>query len=781
MFLARFALLLGLFSLTPNIAISNTEQNDLQKRIQQYQADATAGDLVSQINLAKIYIKNKNYYEAAKWFKKAAEQNDNEARLALAKLYMNGWGVEKNLEQAKYWLNLVEEDAEFGFRFLAEANFFKATFLLEENNGATNPDIQHQAEQLLLFAAENGFAGAQAQLGEYYFTGKDGFRRDLVQACSWLEKASQSIYPTANFFLGICYAEGLGNVKIDKPKALALFELAAKQGEWAAAYNLGLMLLTGDGVKENPEQALQWFQLAANEKHIDAMTVLAYTYREGKKVKHNYKLAEYWALEATKVDPQNIAAITLLAELYIYLKSGLQDYTKAKYWLEKGVELQDPRSTLGLAWLNYHHKVSGEKSLAEAKFWANKAAELGEEEAKTLLDIINEAENPFKPYPTLKALQTAAQKGNAEAQFLLANFYIEGKHLKKDPKKAFQLLQKAAKQNVIEAFDKLGLLYMNGFGVKKNTIKAREWFQKAALKGNAQGQHHLASIYLEGIGVKINKNKALDWFKKAAEQNFAPAQLELAKLYLITEEIKQDIDAGIYWLTKSAEQKEPDAIKWLGDIYFYGIEQKKNNDLAKKWLKQLSPQDQQAVAKLIMIAIAEQNYDEAFEQLTPLLETNLVHKPNNQAQLREFVQQHFLRWLEKPAHQEQYHWMLGELYWLWDDLNKAIYHYTKAAEQGYDIAHYHLVIIYSMVNPTHKVNTDKIFFHLEKAAQANIVEAQLTLAQIYAEGSTIFSIKRNDKLALKWAKAAVQQGFLPAVELQKTLQEKVKNKKKPLS
>ncbi|NBI13247.1 hypothetical protein GVX81_06400 [[Haemophilus] felis] len=777
--LIRYIWLLCCLSLASAAAFSQFEQNDKQDLIQRYIDDAEAGYVFAQVNMAKIHIRHKDYYEGAKWLRKAAEQKDNEARLGLAKLYFNGWGVEKNLEQAKYWLNLVEEDGEFGFRFLAEAEFLKASLLLEEPDAANNPSIQQEAERLLTFAVEHNSAAAQAALGEYYLQGSNGFKQDPVQGCALLEKASQSIYPSANFFLGRCYAEGLGNVKIDKPKALALFELAAKQGEWAGANNAGLMLLAGDGVPENPEKALQWFQLSANEKNTEAMMILAHTYREGKKVTLNYKLAEYWALEAAKVEPENIAAITLLAELYIHLKSGLQDFSKAKYWLEKGVKLQDPASAFGLAWLNYHHNLSGDNSLAEAKFWATKAVAWGRKDAQTILDAINANENPFKPYATLKDLQTAAQKGNADAQFTLANFYIEGKHLNKDPKKAFQFMQKAAKQHFTAAFDKLGLFYMNGFGVKKDLKQALNWFKKSALSGDAQGQYHLASIYLDGIGVKRNKDKALEWFKKAAEQNLASAQLELARLYLDNDSPKKDIEAGLYWLTKSAEQNDPESIKWLSHIYFYGgggVEQ--NNELAKKWLKQIFPDDKQAVAQLTMIAIQEENYDDAFDYLQPLLETKLIYKPSGQTELREFVQQHFLRWLEKPAHQEQYHFILGELYLSFNNINKAIYHYTKAAEQGYHIAHFYLVFIYGMSDPRHKVNIDKIFFHLEKAAQAKIVEAQYLLAQLYSSDDPMFSTKRNNKLALKWAKAAVQQGFLPAVELQKTLQEKVKNKKK---
>jgi TPR repeat protein len=44
-----------------------------------------------------------DYAEAARLFKKSADQGNPEAQLSLGLLYYNGWGVEQNREEAINW------------------------------------------------------------------------------------------------------------------------------------------------------------------------------------------------------------------------------------------------------------------------------------------------------------------------------------------------------------------------------------------------------------------------------------------------------------------------------------------------------------------------------------------------------------------------------------------------------------------------------------------------------------------------------------------------------
>ena len=56
-----------------------------------------------QFDIAESFYNQKKYQKAFKLFKKLAEQGDSQAQYNLGAMYENGEGVEENIEQAKYW------------------------------------------------------------------------------------------------------------------------------------------------------------------------------------------------------------------------------------------------------------------------------------------------------------------------------------------------------------------------------------------------------------------------------------------------------------------------------------------------------------------------------------------------------------------------------------------------------------------------------------------------------------------------------------------------------
>lgn len=69
----------------------------------------------------------KNYKEAVKWFRKAAEQGHAESQCTLGIFYYNGVGVAKNEREAIKWL-----------RMSAEQGCLKAKISLDEIERAAN-------------------------------------------------------------------------------------------------------------------------------------------------------------------------------------------------------------------------------------------------------------------------------------------------------------------------------------------------------------------------------------------------------------------------------------------------------------------------------------------------------------------------------------------------------------------------------------------------------------------------------------------------------------------
>ena len=79
-------------------------------------------------------------------------------------------------------------------------------------------------------------------------------------------------------------------------------------------------------------------------------------------------------------------------------------------------------------------------------------------------------------------LITAAQTGDAYAQFELGSSYYYGNGTPIDKMKAVEWWKKAAEQGHVHAQFELAIHYNLGIGVPENPAKATEWLEKTAKK-----------------------------------------------------------------------------------------------------------------------------------------------------------------------------------------------------------------------------------------------------------------------------------------------------------
>ena len=82
--------------------------------------------------------------------------------------------------------------------------------------------------------------------------------------------------------------------------------------------------------------------------------------------------------------------------------------------------------------------------------------------------------------------KTAAEKGDAEAQFRYAEMLRDGRGVAKNMKEAAKWTRKAADAGHTRAQCQMGLFYMNGLGVDRDEDKAVDWLEKAAKQNQAQ-------------------------------------------------------------------------------------------------------------------------------------------------------------------------------------------------------------------------------------------------------------------------------------------------------
>ncbi len=143
-----------------------------------------------------------------------------------------------------------------------------------------------------------------------------------------------------------------------------------------------------------------------------------------------------------------------------------------------------------------------------------------------------------KDYKTaLKQLRPLADHGNAEAQYWIGQFYLEGDGVKEDDAEAAKWYRKAADLGDADAQDMLGWQYMTGHGVEQDTDVGNRWFLRAANQGNQGAMNHLAEQYMVGaddftveyfwwsILAKLNPgNKSWDESRDQAEKGLTPEQ-----------------------------------------------------------------------------------------------------------------------------------------------------------------------------------------------------------------------------------------------------------------
>ena len=187
----------------------------------------------------------------------------------------------------------------------------------------------------------------------------------------------------------------------------------------------------------------------------------------------------------------------------------------------------------------------------------------------------------------VSALKAKAEKGNANAQFQLAQHYLSGSGVSANSTNAFLWFSNAAAQGLAEAQCQLGLRYFQGEGTVRDVAASIPWFRKAAEQGNTDAQYNLGLLYENGQGVKQDLAEAAVWYQRAGEKGHALAQNNLG---MICFNIRKDYGEAAQWFMKSAMQGNALAQNSMGVLYLQGQGVKADANEAIKWFQQAAQQ-----------------------------------------------------------------------------------------------------------------------------------------------------------------------------------------------
>ena len=191
----------------------------------------------------------------------AAEGGDSKAQHNLGIFYLQGIGVEKDVDKAFEWIKKAARQGELVY------------------------DDVNKAIELIRSAAEQGESESQYNLALCYLRGfgiwpdgfiiyhlnlKPGEPMDHVQPPDFktptelLKKAVIQGHVAAKYELGMLY-------KLDKQQeAVELFKQAAEQGNAKAQIELAMCYQYGMGVEKDEAMAIQWYTKAAEQDDKNA-------------------------------------------------------------------------------------------------------------------------------------------------------------------------------------------------------------------------------------------------------------------------------------------------------------------------------------------------------------------------------------------------------------------------------------------------------------------------------------------------------------------------------
>ncbi|MEC7800880.1 MAG: SEL1-like repeat protein [Verrucomicrobiota bacterium] len=227
-------------------------------------------------------------------------------------------------------------------------------------------------------SAELGYSQAQATLGAFYLKGLPGLlEKDSKQGIELLAKAVRNKSLTARYNLGMAYLSGDG-VPEDKEKAVQWLRVAEGQNFSEAQFTLGVLLIEGqEGVEKNTNEGLEFLRKAATNKHQ-----LAKQYLE-KRLGGDFSKNATRIQGVSQISTSDKETIAKAKKLFTGVGSE-KDYSKAFQLFFPLAEGGNPEAARFVGLMKFSGKGT-DKNFDEARQWLSVASQKGDKTAKDLL------------------------------------------------------------------------------------------------------------------------------------------------------------------------------------------------------------------------------------------------------------------------------------------------------------------------------------------------------------------------------------------------------------
>jgi len=162
-----------------------------------------------------------------------------------------------------------------------------------------------------------------------------------------------------------------------------------------------------------------------------------------------------------------------------------------------------------------------------------------------------------------------AQRGNAEAQFMVGRMSDEGdSSIQLDPVEAARWYRQAAAKDYPPALYALAKAYAIGRGVTQSPDQALAFLGRAADADYTPAILDLAALYDDGRGVGQDRARALGWYRKAADLGNTEARFMVGERTYTGDGTAEDRDEARRWYQLAAGRGHPGALYRLAQIGF---------------------------------------------------------------------------------------------------------------------------------------------------------------------------------------------------------------------
>jgi uncharacterized protein len=432
----------GLWGFT--LLVVSRSPDDAEAGFQLLRGSAEKGNVPAMLQLGLLYESGKyvrkNYNEAFHWFGLASDKGDPEAQLQLGGCYHYGLGTTPDFAMAAKYYRLSA----------AQTNYVAMKslgYLLMNGLGVeTNLDAaKYWSERA---AKEGGNRRAMYNLGGLYCLNYPD-TNSMVEAFQWLKQSAELDDPLACCQLANFYYRGWGVVETNFATYHYWLIKAAMLGATEAQYVMGAAYRTGDGVPQDLESSLVWYQKAAAKNHPKAFYDLALHYLEGKTNRASLIMANNYMHLAAQAGHR--AAQFQCAMSSFRGDVAPVDFENGRQWLAQSAEAGWAQAEFCLFQLYYNIAAPGPR-----------------------LPLY-----PKDKVEAVKWLRRAADHGNLQAQATLAVMLIRGMDVEADKTTAEKLLRNAAEHGHAQAQNDLGFAIEKGDASSMDMVESAMWCKLA--------------------------------------------------------------------------------------------------------------------------------------------------------------------------------------------------------------------------------------------------------------------------------------------------------------